>query len=168
MTRIDMPATDILRKQLIELIDGEGAHLPFDEAVRDFPEDAINRRPAHVTYTPWHLLEHIRTTQWDILDYIRNREYLAPNWPEEYWPARDATATVAQFRQTLAAFRSDNKALHEIISDPATDLLATIPDTPGHTILREIRVTGAHNAYHIGEFAILREVMGTWPAAREG
>jgi hypothetical protein len=161
-----MPATDILRQQLLELIDGRGAHLPFDEAVKAFPDDAINRRPPNVSYTPWHLLEHIRTTQWDIVDYIRNREYLAPNWPEEYWPARDATATPTQFAGTVAAFRADRTALHELVADPATDLLATIPGTPGHTILREVRVTGAHNAYHIGEFAILRAIMGTWPAGR--
>ena len=161
-----MPATDILRKQLLELIEGRGAHLPFDEAVKDFPDDAINRRPPNLTYTPWHLLEHIRTTQWDIVDYIRNREYLAPNWPEEYWPAHDAKATPAQFAKTVASFRADRKALRDLVADPATDLLATIPGTPGHTILREVRVTGAHNAYHIGEFAILRAVMGTWPADR--
>ena len=52
------------------------------------------------------------------------------------------------------------------MADPATDLLATIPGTPGHTILREVRLVGAHNAYHIGEFAILRQVMGTWPPGR--
>ena len=52
------------------------------------------------------------------------------------------------------------------MADPATDLLATIEGTPGHTILREVRVVGAHNAYHIGEFAILRQVMGTWPPDR--
>ena len=60
----------------------------------------------------------------------------------------------------------DRDALRDIVADPATDLFAVIPDTPGHTIFREIRITGAHNAYHIGEFAILRQVMGTWPADR--
>lgn len=162
-----MEATDVLRPQLLELIDGRGAHMPFDDAVKDFPESAINLRPPNVPYTLWHLLEHIRRAQWDILDYIRNRAYLAPNWPDEYWPARDATATPEQFAGTLDGFRADNRALHELVADPATDLLATIPGTPGHTILREVRVIGAHNAYHIGEFAILREVMGTWPAGRE-
>jgi hypothetical protein len=44
--------------------------------------------------------------------------------------------------------------------------MATIPNTPGHTILREVRLVGDHNAYHIGEFAILRQVMGTWPSDR--
>jgi hypothetical protein len=159
-------AGDILREQLIALIDGRGAHMPFEAAVADFPDDAMNRQPPNVPYTPWHLLEHVRIAQADILDYIRNREYLAPNWPEEYWPARDASATPQQFARTIAAFLADRAALHELVADPATDLLAAIPNTPGHTILREVRVVADHNAYHVGEFAILRQVMGSWPAGR--
>ena len=159
-----MAATDILREQLLALIDGHGAHMPFDAAVADFPDDAINRMPPNVPYTPWHLLEHLRLTQLDILDYIRSRAYLAPAWPDEYWPARDATATPEQFAHTIEGFKSDRAALRALVADPATDLLATIPNTPGHTILREVRVVADHNAYHVGEFAILRQVMGTWPA----
>ena len=97
--------------------------------------------------------------QWDIVDDIGDRAYLAPDWPDEYWPAPDATATPRQFAETIKSFRADRRALHGLVADPATDLLATIEGTPGHTILREIRVVGAHNAYHIGEFAILRQVM---------
>lgn len=155
-----------LRTQLIELLDARGAHLPFDAAVADFPTDAINMPASNSPYTPWHLLEHIRIAQWDILDYIRNRGYLEPTWPDEYWPARDATATRDVFDETLAAFRRDRDALKDLVADAATDLFATIPGTPGHSLVRQIRVVGAHNAYHIGEFAILRQVMGTWPANR--
>jgi hypothetical protein len=161
-----MAAGDILREQLLALIDGHGAHMPFDAAVADFPDEGINRLPPNVPYTPWHLLEHLRITQTDILDYLKNRAYLAPNWPEEYWPPRDASATPEEFARTVDAFKSDRAALHDLVADPATDLMATIPNTPGHTILREIRVVGDHNAYHVGEFAILRQVMGTWPPTR--
>ena len=161
-----MTDSDVLREQLLALIDGRGAHMPFDAAVADFPDDAINRRPPNVAYTPWHLLEHVRIAQRDILDYMRDRAYLAPAWPEEYWPARDATATPEQFAATIEAFRADRAALHDLVANPATDLLAPIPNTPGHTILREARLVGDHNAYHIGEFAILRQVMGTWPPDR--
>ena len=163
-----MTDTDIVREQLLALIDGRGAHMPFDAAVADFPDDAINRYPPNVAYTPWHLLEHIRIAQRDILDYMRDRAYLAPAWPEEYWPARDATATPVEFAATIADFRADRASLHDLVADPATDLLAPIPNTPGHTILREARLVGDHNAYHIGEFAILRQVMGTWPVDRQG
>jgi DinB superfamily len=159
---------DIVRKQLAELIDARGAHMPFDAAVADFPAGGINRRVPNSPYTPWHLLEHIRFAQADILDYIVNRSYLAPTWPDNYWPARDAVAAPEEFNATLEAFRRDQAALRALVSDPATDVLASIPGTRGHSILREIRVVGAHNAYHLGEFAILRQVMGTWPADRDG
>ena len=76
-----MADSDILREQLLKLLDGHGAHMPFDAAVADFPDDAINRRPPNVPYTPWHLLEHIRPAQSDILDFFVNRTYLAPSWP---------------------------------------------------------------------------------------
>ena len=71
-------AVDVLRSELLELLAGEGAHMPLDEAVADFPVEAMNARPPNVSYTPWQLLEHVRITQWDILDYIRNRAYLEP------------------------------------------------------------------------------------------
>lgn len=157
---------EIVRRQLVELLDGRDAHLPFDAAVADFPPDGMNRRVPSSPYTPWHLLEHIRFAQADILDYIRNRTYLAPSWPDNYWPPRDATATPAQFADSVEGFRRDRAALRELVADPAVDVLETILGTAGHSIFREIRVVGAHNAYHVGEFAILRQVMGTWPADR--
>jgi hypothetical protein len=157
---------DIVRSQLIDLLESKGAHMPFEAAVANFPPAGINRLVPESPYTPWHLLEHIRYAQFDILDYIRNRGYLEPTWPDEYWPARDATATPDEFQATIDAFQRDRSALRDIVANPATDLFAVIPDTPGHTIFREIRITGAHNAYHVGEFAILRQVMGTWPQDR--
>ena len=103
--------TDDLREQLIRLIDGLDARMSFDDAVADFPSEAINAFPPNVPYTPWQLLEHLRITQWDILDYIENRNYREPNWPADYWPVRDAMATRGQFEATIDAFRADNAAL---------------------------------------------------------
>jgi hypothetical protein len=42
-----------------------------------------------------------------------------------------------------------------------------MPHAPRHSVAREVRVVADHTAYHTGEFAILRQVMGTWPASRE-
>jgi DinB superfamily len=162
-----MASIDILRDELLALIDGQGAHMPFDAAVADFPDEAINRLPPNVAYTPWHLVEHIRRTQSDLLAYIGQRDYVAPVWPTAYWPEQGALATPADWARSVDAFRSDRAALHELVADPTTDLLATIPNTPGHTILREVRLAADHTAYHVGEFAVLRQVMGTWPPDRE-
>jgi hypothetical protein len=59
-------------------------------------------------------------------------------------------------------FVADREAIEAILRDPATELSAPLPQTPGHTIVREVRLLANHNSYHIGEFAILRQVMDTW------
>lgn len=163
-----MADPDLVREELLRLLAGRDARMPFESAVADFPEEGINRRAPNVAVTPWHLLEHIRSAQVDILRYIRDRDYLEPSWPDEYWPDPTATTTPEGFAATIAAIGADRSALHDIVADPGTDLLATIPGTPGHSILREIRIVAEHEAYHVGEFAILRQVMGTWPAGRDG
>jgi hypothetical protein len=168
MARASAPAeVDILREQLISTVMGTEAHMSFEEAVADFPDDAINRRAPNVEYTPWHLLEHIRITQWDILEYIRDPQgHESPRWPVGYWPKRDAETTPDGFRKTIGDFLADREALAEIVRNPATDLLAVLPGTPGHTVVREATIVGNHNSYHVGEFAVLRQVMGTWGRRR--
>jgi hypothetical protein len=160
--------TDALRHQLTDLLDGVGAHMPFEEAVAYLSDDAINARPPNVPYTPWHLVEHVRITQWDILEYVRNPDHVSPPWPEGMWPARDATAGRSEFDASVAGYLADRAALRAMVMDTAIDLLAPIPHTPGHSLAREVRITGDHTAYHTGEFAILRQVMGTWPEGRQG
>ena len=154
---------DALRRQLADLIDGVGAHMPFEEAVADFPDEGMNRRPPNVDYTPWHLLEHLRLTQLDILKYVTDPEYEERTWPDDYWPDPAVTATRDEWNATVRDFLADRAAFRALITDPGRDLFAVIPGSPGHTLLREIRIDADHNAYHIGEFAILRQVMGTWP-----
>ena len=52
-----------------------------------------------------------------------------------------------------------------MVQDPATDLYAPIPHAKEYTVFREILLVADHNAYHIGEFAILRQVMDIWSAS---
>lgn len=158
-----MDAQKALRKQLLDLLRGGHAHMPLDEAVAEFPMDAINVKPPNVPYTPWHLLEHIRITQWDIVEFVRDPKHVSPSWPEGHWPAPDATADERGWQTTIAAVRQELHEFEELVADPATDLTATLPHAPGYNVVREVLTLVDHNAYHIGEFAILRQVMGTWP-----
>jgi hypothetical protein len=159
--------SDPLRRQLIRLLDGVDARMTFEEAVADFADAEMNARPPNVGYTPWHLVEHLRLTQLDILEYVTSPDYTERHWPTDYWPDPSATATRAEWDASVAGFLSDLAALRELVADEGRDLHAVIPGTPGHTLLREVRIVGDHNAYHIGEFAILRQVMGTWPPGHE-
>lgn len=158
----ELSADSVVREHLLELLRGGNAHMTFEEAIEEYPQASINTRFPNGTYTPWHLLEHLRRTQWDILDFIRNPNYREGTWPDDYWPAQDQQATEDDWKGTIAAFHADMQALQAIVQDPQTDLYARIPHGTGQTIFREILLVADHNAYHIGEFAIMRQVMGTW------
>jgi hypothetical protein len=156
----------ILRQELVRLLEGRDAHMTFEEAVADFPDDAINGRPPNVGYTPYHLIEHLRLVQRDLLEYLTDPDYVEKPWPEGVWPAGDVVATRVDFDRSVDSFLSDRDELRRSIEDPTTDLFRVIPGSPGHTVVREIRLAGDHCAYHVGEFAVLREVMTTWPRSR--
>jgi hypothetical protein len=157
-----MSNDNVLRAQLLKVLNGRNAHFTFDEGVADFPIEAINDKPPNVPYTPWHLIEHLRIAQWDILEFVRNPNHVSPKWPEGYWPDPDSMADSERWQSTLAAFRTDLTAVEAIINDADIELTAEIPHAPGYTYLREVLLVADHNAYHIGELCILRQVMGTW------
>jgi hypothetical protein len=153
------------REQIVHLLKGDQAHMTFDDAVAGFPASAMNTRPPNVSYTPWHLLEHLRITQQDILAFTNGEAYVELRWPEDYWPAPDATADQAAWDTTIRQFRTDLAALIALARDPANDLHAPVKHATGdeYALARELFTVAAHNSYHIGEFAILRQVMDTWP-----
>ena len=153
-----------LREQLIGLMIVKQAHMTFEEAVEAFPLAQINTRPPNVDYTFWHLIEHIRLCQRDILDYIIDENYVDPTFPDDYWVDDSAEATPADWYASIDQFLADRQAFVDILNDPATDLFAPLPNSGerAHNILREIEICGAHNAFHIGEIGVLRQVMGLW------
>jgi hypothetical protein len=153
-----------LGNQLVRMLTVRQAHMDFEDAVADFPLEYINTHPPNVDYAFWHLLEHIRLTQRDILNYITSEEYEWPKFPDDYWPDRSIETDLAGWHHTIEQFHGDRQRLAGIIGDPDIDLLAPLPNSGEHrhTILREINIVASHNAYHTGEFGILRQVMGLW------
>lgn len=157
-----MDSQEIVRKQLLDLLRGGNAHMGFDEAFDNFPMEAINASPPGSDYTPWRLLEHIRIAQWDILEFVRNPNYKSLPWPAGYWPAKGENADRQKWEKSLKSFWADLHDMQAIIEDPQTDLFNDLPHAPGYSILREVLVLADHNAYHMGEFAMMREAMNTW------
>ena len=162
-----MKKDKIVRQQLLALLRGGNAYMPFDWVVANFPIERINERAPNVPYSAWELLEHVRISQWDILQFIRDPDHVSPIFPVGYWPLPGTMANEREWQQTLDAFQADWQALIEMIEDPNTDLYSDLPHAAGYNILQQLLVVADHNAYHIGELGILRQVMGSWPPQTE-
>jgi ribosomal protein S19 len=156
-----------IRNAVLGSLQGGQAAMTFDAAVADFPPEHYNTKPTNVPYSFWHLLEHIRICNRDILDYAVSPDYRELDWPAEVWPARDATADEAAWNATIEAIHRDLATFRELVASPGSDLTSLALHASGngqHTLFREVLVATDHIAYHLGEFAILRQVMGFWPA----
>lgn len=148
-----------LREHLLYLLGGGGAHIGFDDALKDFPEELFNAKAEGVPYTPWHLLEHMRIAQWDIVEFSRDAAHVSPPWPEGYWPAAGAEADRAAWDRSVEAVRTGLGRMAALVEDPSTDLYAPIPHGTGQTVLRESLLVADHNAYHLGALVTLRRLL---------
>jgi hypothetical protein len=156
-----------LREHLLWLLRGGDAHLAFAAAIADLPGALRSAKPPGVPHTPWRLVEHMRIAQWDILEFCRNPRHVSPSFPDGYWPTGDAPPHKAAWDSSVDAFRSDLKAMQDLVADPATDLFARIPPGQGQTILREALLIADHNAYHLGQLIVVRRGLAAWPEDRK-
>lgn len=152
-----------VRKHVLFLLRGGGAHQSFDDLVGSFPADLCNRRIEGLPYTPWQVLEHMRLAQWDILEFSRDADHISPEFPKGYWPKPDELGSPALWQQTVAQFRKDLQKMEALIEDPATDLYAKIPHGDGQTILREALLIADHNAYHLGVLTVMARIAKAVP-----
>ena len=157
-----MNQDEILRENLCALLTGKSARTSFDDCVRNFPMDRINENFPNADWTPWALLEHTRLAQKDILDFIKNPDYKYKEWPKDYWPPKEKKGAPADWEKTVSGFKRDFQELENMVKDAETDLFHRIPWGTGQTFLLEIITVSNHNCFHLGEFAIMRQAMGTW------
>jgi DinB superfamily len=159
MDRINQKA---LLAELTSLLTKGNAHATFEDAIADLTPKIWNQHVPNVPYTIWQLVEHIRIAQWDIVEFSIDPDHESPEFPEGYWPHRDATADEEQWQEALDHIRQTRQRFLHLLHAPGTDLLARLPHGTGQTILREAFLIADHAAYHIGEIILIRRLLRAW------
>ncbi len=151
-----------LRQELAGLFEKSHAHVSWKPALSGVPAEIRGVKPKGAPHSLWQLLEHLRIAQWDILEFSRDSKHVSPDWPSGYWPAASAPPNDREWEKSLHAFEHELSEFGKLVLDPKTDLFAKIPHGTGQTILREALLLADHNAYHIGQFVIVRRLLGAW------
>jgi hypothetical protein len=158
-----MPSEDrALRDHLLELLRGGSAHADLSTVLDDFPPELTGAKPKNVPYSPWQLLEHIRFTVTDLLLFSTDPKYVAPQWPDDYWPAKEAAPQRREWESSVSALKADLAAFEGIVQDSKSNLYAKIPWGEGQTLLREVLLASDHTSYHLGELVLMRRELGAW------
>jgi hypothetical protein len=149
-----------VKEQLIRHMNGGVAAAPFNSIIEEFPISDINKKAPNVAYSFWHLLHHIEFAQRDIIEYMTNPSYKEPDWPKDYWLAQDKNGTEKDWKDTVTAIQKGIADCIALIEEK--DIFAPITFAKNTTIYRCVLLIANHNAYHLGEFGILRQVVGNW------
>lgn len=153
-----------VREHLKKLLTSSEAHADWKDAVKDLPAKLRGVRPQGSPHSAWELLEHARIAQRDVLEFSRNAKHVSPDFPEGYWPKSPAPPDDAAWEKSVKQFEKDRQEMSTLIGNPKTDLLAKIPHGSGQTIFREALLLADHNAYHLGQFVLVRKLLGAWEA----
>ena len=149
-----------LKKHLLNMLDAEGAHIGFEEAVKNFPSKLHGKKSDGAPHTAWQLLEHLRIAQWDILEFSRDAKHVSPKWPEGYWPESEAPPNDKAWQKSIQQFRNSLEQMKDFVKKARKeDLYQRIPHGDGQTLLREILILADHNSYHLGQLVYLKKTL---------
>lgn len=151
-----------LREHLQKALTGHEAHTDWRKALADLPPGQRGAKPPGAPHSAWELAEHVRIAQWDILEFCRNPKHESPDWPSGYWPERPSPPSGAAWEKSIKQFLQDTKEMAALVADMKTDLFVPIAHGSGQTILREALLVVDHNSYHLGQFVLLRRLLGSW------
>jgi DinB superfamily len=153
---------NVIRDYLQRYLDWHEAHAHWTDVFKGIPVKEQGKRPKGAPHSPWEILEHIRLAQHDILDFCRNPKYAAMDWPADYWPEKTVPPNAHAWGKSVKAFGRDLKEMQQLVANPKTNLEKPILHGSGQTILREALLVADHNAYHLGEFVLVRRLLGCW------
>lgn len=146
-----------------KMLNRSEAHVDWNEALQDVPAKVRGVRPQGSPHSLWELLEHARIVQWDILEFSRDPNHVSPDFPSGYWPESAEPPSEGAWEKSVGDFLSDMDSMSNLFAE-TKDLLAPIPHGAGQTILREALLAADHNAYHLGQFVLVRRLLGNWEA----
>lgn len=152
----------VLRNQLVELLRGGSAHADLDTCVGQLPPECYGAKPNGAPHSAWQLLEHLRIALHDLLVFSTDSHYIAPKWPDDYWPSTDTPKSGEGWQKSVNAIKADLAEFEELVRNPETNLYAKIPWGEGQTFLREVLLASDHNSYHLGQLVMLRKQLGAW------
>lgn len=152
-----------MKKELVSLLKGGSAHLPFSKLIDNISPENRNRLADSdgMLHTIWEELEHIRRAQEDIIRYTFDESWESPVFPDGYWPEKNKFSEQA-WSETIDGFISDLDDIIKFIQNTDIDLTTEIPHGEGRTYLRQILLIADHNAYHFGKIVDLRKRLGDW------
>lgn len=140
---------------LERLLDEGSAFVPPSRALNGLSAEVAGRQLEGVPHTIAELVAHLRFWQLYTLSLARGEQSVVPEHAEGGWPKTDGSDWEALRQSFLEGLTELKRVARE------EDLARVVRgrDTLGY----ELSLHANHNAVHLGQVILLRQMLGAWP-----
>jgi uncharacterized damage-inducible protein DinB len=164
----------VTERALIELLYGKGAHANPVACVEDLPLELSARRAHGFPHSIWQLVGHMNYWMDYELKRIRGEAIKYPEHSGPDWPADAAPAGEQEWKKAVSLFGELLGGLAVLAGASSEELARAVEATDSYhtthasTVGDVLWQTLVHNSYHVGQIAMLRRALGSWPPVGGG
>jgi hypothetical protein len=153
----------ILEKTIGCALSGEGAHAASHNVFEGLDWKLAGSRPAGAPHSLFQLLQHLIYWQDWVIKWLDGKTPSIPKHASGSWPRSVSPASEEEWKRAVKDFRQGLDALER--ASGGAELLVK----RGKKSRLEMLVTiASHNSYHLGQAALLRQMLGAWPPPSGG
>jgi len=144
-------------------LSGEGAHVATRDVFAGLDWKAAGARPNDVSHSAYQLLKHMSYWQDWAVAWLDGRNPDGPRHASGSWPRAAGPSSRSDWVEAVQQFRRELRQLERACRG------ADLSSARGRKSRLEMLLTiGAHNSYHAGQVAFLRQMLGKWPPPSGG
>ncbi len=157
------------QRALTELLRGKGAHVDPIACVEDVSAEVAAREVLGFPHSIWQLVFHISYWMEYELRRIRGERPVYPEHNAESFPAAPSPADAREWerlrsrmKELLGEFGALAKSSPQELQREIESVHAGDKNVAG-TLEAVLWQMVAHNSYHVGQIAMMRQAVGVWP-----
>ncbi|MGA2384661.1 MAG: DinB family protein [Gemmatimonadales bacterium] len=154
---------EVLQRAVQHALSGEGAHVEVNEVFKGLDWKRAGERPAGVAHSVFETLNHISFWQDWAVQWLDGEDPAIPRHAAGSWPGGRAPASAGEWTRARARLGKGQRELAKRVRGAVRSA-----EGCGKTPLEMLHTIGAHNSYHAGQVAQLRQMLGCWPPPSGG
>jgi hypothetical protein len=148
----------VVRDTLVAGLSGKGAHLDTERALDGLDWKLAGQAVEGAPYTVLQCANHIIYWNGYATAWLAGQKPTAPEHDVDGWPGPATPATDEEWQGFVRAYKASLAALADQAKQGRfTELIVT------RNRLDSIRAMLQHVSYHVGQIALLRRILGSWP-----
>lgn len=153
----------ILEKAVRSALSGKDAHVQADKALTGLSWKVAGRKPDGVSHSIYQLVNHMAYWQEWAVKWLDGKSPPVPKHASGSWPGRVSPATARDWAQAVGRFK---RCLKELDRRSCEENLFSKQSRKSR--LEMIQTIALHDSYHLGQVALVRQILGVWPPPSGG